>query len=83
MFCDPVIVPYAAGCLGLHRKKSIQTDILVQAFRPKTSIKPSADDKISFFTFHFIREKKHKTSSYPSEASTFFQIVLENRGKID
>ena len=78
MLCDPVSCSTAAGCI---KKDVTQTDELVQAFRPKTSKKPSVDEEeISFLTNVMnalsIREKKHKTSAYPFEASKIYQTAM-------
>jgi hypothetical protein len=78
MLCDPVSCSTAAGCI---KKDLTQTDELVQAFRPKTSKKPSFDEEeISFLTNVMkalnIREKKHKTSAYPFEASKIYQTAM-------
>ena len=78
MLCDPV-TPFA-GCIGLQRKDSIETDEFVQAFRPKTCIKPSADEDVRYNNkFFFIKEKKHKPLF---EASKIFQTTLAARNKL-
>jgi hypothetical protein len=81
MLCDPVSCSTAAGCI---KKDVIQTDELVQAFRPKTSKKPSVDEEeithkkflTNIMNALNIREKKHKTSAYPFEASNIYQTAM-------
>jgi hypothetical protein len=84
MLCDPVSCSTAAGCI---KKDVTQTDELVQAFRPKTSIKPSIDEEeITYKKFLTNinkalkslnnRDKKHKTSAYPFEASKIYQTAM-------